>query len=94
MMNRIGGMELAIIIPWSSALLCFLSLKAFDRLFARPGGIYHFIIGLVIASTLMIILASKVTNRGVAAYSTTVLVSVAACQGVAGTTWHTGEEYK
>lgn len=87
MMNRIGGMELAVIIPVViGALLCFLLLsKAFDRLFAKAyGGIYHFIIGLVIASTLMIIpWPGKVLETGaVAAYSpATVLVSVAACLG-------------
>ena len=85
MMNRIGGMDLGVLVPVVvGALLCFLLLsKAFDRLFAKAyGGIYHFIIGLVIASTIMIIpWPGKVLETGaVAAYtSSTVLISIAAC---------------
>lgn len=85
MMNRIGGMDLSVLIPVViGALLCFLLLsKAFDALFAKAyGGVYHFIIGLVIASTLMIIpWPGKLLETGaIAAYTpSAVLVSIVAC---------------
>ncbi len=81
MMQRIGGLDFAVLIPVViGALLCFLLLsKAFDRLFAKAyAGIYHFIIGLVIASTIMIIpFPGKVLESG--ALATYTLPSALVC---------------
>ncbi|NLV58806.1 MAG: DUF368 domain-containing protein [Clostridiales bacterium] len=85
MMERIGALDFGVLIPVVlGALLCFLLLsKAFDRLFAKAyGGIYHFIIGLVVASTIMIIpWPGKVLETGaIAAYPAPFLwISLAAC---------------
>ena len=85
MMAGIGGMNWMVIVPVVvGALLCFVLLsKAFDRLFDRAyAGIYHVILGVVIASTIMIIpLPGKILESGVAAaYDTElVIVSIVAC---------------
>ncbi|MCL2050200.1 MAG: DUF368 domain-containing protein [Lachnospiraceae bacterium] len=58
MMERIGNIELHVIVPiLGGAFACILLLsKAFDALFLRAfAGMYHFIIGIIIASTLMVI---------------------------------------
>ena len=58
MMERMGGLDLFVIIPViAGAFLCFLLLsKAFDTLFNKAyTGMYHFILGIIIASTIMII---------------------------------------
>jgi putative membrane protein len=87
MMNRIGQVDLLVLIPVVlGAGLCFLSLsKVFDKLFEKAyAGIYHFILGLIIASTLMIIpWPGKVLESGAtAAYTTaSVFVAIGACVG-------------
>lgn len=87
MMNRIGKMDLMVLIPVVlGAGLCFLLLsKVFDTLFEKAyTGIYHFILGIIIASTIMIIpWPGKVLENGaIAAYTTgAVLVAIAACAG-------------
>ncbi|MCL2717551.1 MAG: DUF368 domain-containing protein [Lachnospiraceae bacterium] len=58
MMERVGNVDLGVLIPvLCGAAACILLLsKAFDNLFERSyTGMYHFIIGIIIASTIMII---------------------------------------
>ena len=84
MMDGIGGMNLGVIIPVVvGALLCFLLLsKVFDRLFDKAyAGIYHFILGIVIASTIMIVpYPGKPLEIGVAVYTPQlVIISIIVC---------------
>ncbi len=74
MMTRIGSMDLSVLVPVvAGAVLCFLLLsKAFSKLFDRAySGMYHFILGVIIASTIMIVpWSGKVLeNGGAVAYS-------------------------
>lgn len=68
MMTRIGGMDLGVLIPVVvGAMACFLLLsKFFDMLFNKAyAGMYHFILGIIIASTIMIVpLPGKVLESG------------------------------
>lgn len=76
MMERIGAMELSVLIPifigaFGSILLLS---KGFDKLFERAyTGMYHFIIGIIIASTIMIIpfRGKALENGGIAQYDLT-----------------------
>jgi putative membrane protein len=85
MTDRIGSMDLLVILPVvAGAGLCFLLLsKAFDRLFERAyAGIYHFILGIILASTIMIVpWPGKVLESGAVATYTTpgVLIALVAC---------------
>lgn len=85
MMNRIGNVDLLVLVPVVlGAGLCFLALsKAFDRLFEKAyAGLYHFILGIIIASTIMIIpWPGKVLESGGAAVYTTgaVFIAIGAC---------------
>ena len=89
MMDKIGNLDIWVIIPVIlGAFLCFLLLsKAFDKLFEKAyAGMYHFILGIIIASTVMIIpFNGKVIDAEegiVAAYdTTTIIISIAACLG-------------
>ena len=84
MMQRMGNLEWGVLIPVVvGALACFLLLsKVFDRLFERSyAGMYHFILGIIVASTLMIIpWSGKVLENGAIAAYTTPLAFV--CLGV------------
>jgi len=77
MMERIGRMELGVIVPvLVGAGVCIILLsRAFDRLFDHAyTGMYHFIIGIIIASTIMIIpWSGKVLENGSTAYYDTKL---------------------
>ncbi len=85
MMNRIGQVDLMVLIPVVvGAGICFLGLsKAFDRLFDKAyAGMYHFVLGIIIASTLMIIpWPGKVLESGlVASYTAgSALIAAGAC---------------
>lgn len=85
MMQRLGNMDLLVLLPVTlGALLCVLLLsKAFDRLFAKAyAGMYHFILGIIVASTLMIIpWNGKVLESGEAAAYTLplLLLSIGTC---------------
>jgi len=85
MMQRIGGLDLTVLIPVVvGAMACFLLLsKAFDKLFEKAyAGIYHFILGLIIASCIMIVpWPGKVLENGeLASYPLSMaLVCVGAC---------------
>ena len=85
MMERIGRVDLAVLLPvLVGAAACFLLLsKGFDRLFERAyAGMYHFILGLIVASCIMIVPypGKLLENGGVAAYDgALVLVSIGAC---------------
>ena len=85
MMTRIGGRDLTVIIPVIvGALLCFVLLsKGFDWLFDKAyAGIYHVILGIVIASTIMIVpLPGKILESDMPAVydGQLVLISVICC---------------
>ena len=85
MMTRIGDMDWLVILPVvAGAMLCFLTVsKVFDKLFDKNyAGIYHAILGIVVASTLMIMpLPGKVLESGQAAVynGSLVLISLVAC---------------
>ncbi len=85
MMNRIGGLDLSVLIPVViGAMACFLLLsKVFDKLFDKAyAGMYHVILGIILASTVMIIpWGGKVLESGaVAAYTTKLaIICVVAC---------------
>ena len=58
MVERIGKADIAVILPvLGGAAVCVLLLsKAFDKLFAKAfAGMYHFILGIILASTMMIV---------------------------------------
>ena len=90
MMNRIGSLDWLVILPVvAGALLCFLLLsKAFDKLFDKAyAGIYHVILGVVLASTLMIVpLPGKELENGLSVVynGQLILISVLACAAGAG----------
>ena len=85
MMSRIGGLDWGVLLPVvAGALLCFLLLsKVFDRLFDKTyAGMYHFILGVILASTVMIVpWSGKVMENGLpAAYTTSLaLICAGAC---------------
>ncbi len=85
MMERIGMVDLLVLIPvLVGAAVCFLSMsKVFDKLFERAyTGMYHAILGIIIASTMMIIpWGGKVLESGatVAYNAPLALISVGAC---------------
>lgn len=87
MMARIGSMDLSVLIPVViGAALCFLLLsKVFSKLFDRAhSGMYHFILGVIIASTIMIVPWSgkALENGGTVAYSPAlVLICIGATVG-------------
>ncbi|MEA5002549.1 MAG: DUF368 domain-containing protein [Christensenella sp.] len=87
MMTRIGSMDLSVLIPVvAGAVLCFLLLsKAFSKLFDKAySGMYHFILGVIIASTIMIVPWSgkALENGGTVAYSPAlVLICIGATVG-------------
>jgi putative membrane protein len=58
MMERIGSIDLMVVIPvLAGAGACVLLLsKAFDKLFEKAfTGMYHFILGIIVASSIMIV---------------------------------------
>ena len=85
MMQRIGGLDWAVLIPVVvGALACFLLLsKTFDKLFERAyAGLYHFILGVIIASTVMIIPwpGKELESGGTAGYTLPLaLICAGAC---------------
>lgn len=87
MMERIGNLDMGVLIPVIlGAILCFLLLsKAFNKLFDKAyAGMYHFILGVIIASTFMIIPWSGKTleNGGSVEYTLPlILISIGACIG-------------
>ena len=88
MMQRIGALDLAVLIPVAAgALACFLLLsKAFDRLLERAyAGMYHFVLGLILASTVMIVpYSGKVLESGELAQYTLPLALICAAACAAG----------
>jgi len=82
MMDKLGNFDLMTLIPVvAGALLCLLLLsKSFDKLFDKAyAGMYHFILGIILASTAMIVpLSGKILENGdVLSYSPTVIVVAA-----------------
>lgn len=87
MVDQIGALNLAVLIPVVlGAMACFLLLsKGFDKLFDKAyTGMYHFILGVILASTIMIIPwnGNEMENGMTVAYNTSlVLQSIGACAG-------------
>jgi putative membrane protein len=86
MMERIGRLDLLVLLPiLVGAAACVLLLsKAFDKLFEKAyAGMYHFILGIIVASCIMIVpYGGKVIEKEIVAPSydlALVLISIAAC---------------
>lgn len=85
MMERIGRIDFGVLIPvLVGAAACVLLLsKAFDTLFERTyAGMYHFILGIILASTVMIVPLNGrlLENETVLSYSLPlVLISILTC---------------
>lgn len=83
MMDRIGKADLGVLVPVViGAGLCFILLsKVFDRLFERAyAGIYHAVLGVILASTIMILpLPGKLLESGQAASYSWQLALIALC---------------
>jgi putative membrane protein len=85
MMQRIGTIDWAVLAPVVvGALACFLSLsKVFDKLFERAyAGMYHFILGVILASTIMITpwVGKELESGGLVSYTLPLaLISIGAC---------------
>ena len=88
MMDKMGQIDLMTLIPVIlGALLCLLLLsKAFDTLFDKAyAGMYHSILGIILASTAMIVpLSGKILENGDALSYSPVLIAIAAGACVAG----------
>jgi len=85
MMNKMGNLDLAVLVGViMGAVICVLTLsKAFDKLFDRAyAGMYHFILGVIVASTIMIVpWGGKLLESGaMASYSVPLaFISIGAC---------------